>query len=298
MRKEYQAAALALALLAAWSSSAFADLKMKAAMEVFEFVAKKFGKEAVKEGAEAFTKRFVAAAGRHGEEVVASAVRRSGPQALHAIEGAGTHGGKMARLIASHGDEAIICVAKHPKGMELLAKHGESAGVALCKHKGIAEPLIEKLGEPAVSALAKVEARSGRRLAIMAENGELARIGRTVRLMHTIEKYGDKAMDFIWRNKGKLAVASVLGVFLADPEPFINGTKELLEPVMEVPAKMVDSVVAPLAQAPVKAVNNVTEEMGKRTNWTVLGLAVVAGGGFLILRMQKKGVPRAAEHPA
>ena len=35
--------------------------------------------------------------------------------------------------------------------------------------------------------------------------GELAAIGRTPELLGVIAKYGDPAMDFIWRNKVVLA---------------------------------------------------------------------------------------------
>ena len=34
-----------------------------------------------------------------------------------------------------------------------------------------------------------------------------------------IERYGDRALTFVWRNKGALTVATMLETFLADPEP-------------------------------------------------------------------------------
>jgi hypothetical protein len=35
-------------------------------------------------------------------------------------------------------------------------------------------------------------------------------------------------MDFVWRHKGALAVATVLGTFLADPGAFLGGGRELI----------------------------------------------------------------------
>ena len=35
-------------------------------------------------------------------------------------------------------------------------------------------------------------------------------------------------MDFVWRHKGALAVSTVLGAFLAEPEAFLGGGRELV----------------------------------------------------------------------
>ena len=35
-------------------------------------------------------------------------------------------------------------------------------------------------------------------------------------------------MDFVWRHKGALAVTTVLGAFLAEPETFLGGGRELV----------------------------------------------------------------------
>lgn len=64
-------------------------------------------------------------------------------------------------------------------------------------------------------------------------SGELHKLGRTKELLGTIERYGDRAMNFIWRNKSALAVGIALVTFLNDPEPYINGAKKLGEAAME-----------------------------------------------------------------
>ena len=76
--------------------------------------------------------------------------------------------------------------------------------------------------------MAALAPRNARRLAILAEDGALARSGRWGELVAVIERHGDRALSFIWRNKGALAVATVLGTFLADPEAFLRGGRELI----------------------------------------------------------------------
>jgi hypothetical protein len=70
--------------------------------------------------------------------------------------------------------------------------------------------------------------RNARRLTMLAEDGTLARTGRWSELLAVIERHGDRAMDFIWRHKGALAVTTVLGVFLAEPSAFLGGGRELI----------------------------------------------------------------------
>ena len=76
--------------------------------------------------------------------------------------------------------------------------------------------------------MAELAPRNARRLAMLAEDGTLARSGRWGELVAVIERHGDRAMDFVWRHKGALAVATVLGTFLADPEAFLGGGRELI----------------------------------------------------------------------
>ncbi len=86
---------------------------------------------------------------------------------------------------------------------------------------------------------------------MMMDGGELVKIGRTSELMNVVGKYGDNAMSFVWKNKGALLVGTALAAFLSDPEPFINGTKDLATVAANV-------AIEPLAK-----------EIGIRTNWTI-----------------------------
>ncbi|HWG41149.1 MAG TPA: hypothetical protein VN688_00065 [Gemmataceae bacterium] len=262
---------LTLTALALVAPHAAAGGKSKAAQEAAEFVLRKFGKEAAKDGASALARRIERAAVAHGDDVF-KAVRLTGPRSLHLIEEAGVHSKQVARLLAIHGEQGAVYVASRPKALQLVLRHGEGAAAALVKSRGVALPAVESLGKPAIRAFQAIGSpRNARRLAMMAaDGGELARIGRTPELLAVIEKFGDKAMQFIWNHKGALAVTATLAAFLAQPEPFINGAKEITQ-----------TVVKPLAEVPAIAAREGTAEVARTTNWTLVFLAFIAALALL-----------------
>jgi hypothetical protein len=159
----------------------------------------------------------------------------------------------------------------------LFLKHGDAAAAALVKHKGIAEPVIERFGQPAVRALQASNMQSGRRLAMMLEGGELAKIGRSQELLDVIARYGDRAMTFVWQHKGALTTTAGLTAFLANPQAFITGARDITQIVGE-------NAIKPVAQAP----GAVATEIAKGTNWTVIFL--VAGAAGLLYLAAKSGL--------
>jgi hypothetical protein len=265
-----------LALAAAASLAAVptvrADLASKAAQETAEFVLKTFGRKALTEGTETFAERITQSALRHGDDVI-NAVRRVGPSALSLADEAGEQAPRLLRLLSKHGDDAAVWIARRPVGMKLLSQYGDDAAEVLIKHKGLAEPMLEKLGVPAVNALGAIAPRGGRRLAMMSEAGELAAIGRTPELMQVITRHGDAAMDFIWRNKGALAVGTSLTAFLASPKAFIDGTNQLAGTIG-------DAAVKPLVQETGRAISSLI--------WAVL---------VLVVGVPAAGIYLAAKHP-
>jgi hypothetical protein len=220
----------AVALTLAFAGPAHAGLGSKAAGELVEFLTKKFGKEAVGEGAEKLAGRLMKAAARHGDDVLL-AVKKVGPKAIGLVDEAGENAPQMIRLLTHYGDDAARALSR-PRGMALVVRYGDDAARALIKHKGIAEPLLDSMGMPAVKAINALGPQAGRRLAMMAGD-DLAAIGRTPELLEVIARHGDKAMDFVWKHKGVLAGSTALAAFLRDPESFINGTKDLSRAVSE-----------------------------------------------------------------
>jgi hypothetical protein len=107
------------------------------------------------------------------------------------------------------------------------ARHVDGAARAVAPHLKVGMTLVP-LARSSSRAMTALAPRNGRRLAMLAEDGTLTRSGRWGELLAVIERHGDRAMDFVWRHKGALAVTAVLGTFLADPEAFLGGGRELV----------------------------------------------------------------------
>ncbi len=242
-----------------------AQSKADVAREMAEYVMRKFGKEASEEGVDKLTRTIDNLIVKSGDEG-AAAVKKVGPRAFKLIDEAGENGVDAVKLMAKYGDEAVWVVSKQPR-LAMAMNYGDEAAEAMIKHGEMVEPLIGKFGNSASLAFRNVTAQNARRIAMLDESAELATMGRTDELLAVVGKYGDSAMEFIWKNKASLAVAAGLTAFLADPKPFLDGTRDLA-------AVIGTSVVQPIA-----------DEVGKRTNWTLVIVSViVAGAGLLGLR--------------
>jgi hypothetical protein len=283
LKSKITALAVAVLLVAAGVGPARADGKSALAREAADYVLQRFGRQAAKEGAEALARKIESYAARHGDEFYV-AIRKVGPQAFHLVEEAGEHAPQAVRALSRYGEEGAVWIVARPKALKLYAEHGEEAAAALLKHQGIAEPVIEQLGQPAMRALGAVGPQNGRRMAMMLEGGELAQIGRTPEMLSVIEKYGDPACDFVWRNKEALTLTVAATAFLADPEPFITGAKDISGIVAE-------NAVKPLAEVPQTVAKESASEVAKATNWTlVFALVVLAFGSLFAFRMILKRV--------
>jgi len=243
-----------------------AGVTSKAVSEATEYVIKTFGREAAEQGTETLGKQMTKIAGKYGDEGL-DAVRKVGPRGITVIQEAGEHGLDAVKLINRYGDDAVWVISK-PRGMAIFVKYGDDGARALIKHKGIAEEVIEAHGTSAVKALNAVGSQQARQIAMLQKDGVIKAGEQGDELLDVIIKHGDKAMAFIWRNKGALAVTAGLGTFLANPEAYIDGGKELI----------VEGVSRPAVE--------MGKEVARNTNWTVLGIAgIVVLGGLQALRM-------------
>jgi hypothetical protein len=265
----FRSSILTLALFAVATAQALADGKTKAAQEIAELLLQKFGREAAKDGVSTLARRIEQAAITHGDDVF-RAIRRVGPRALPLIEQSGNQAKQVARLLSVYGEAGAVYVANRPQAMQLILRHGERAAAALVKSRGLALPVVESFGEPAIRAFqALASAQNARRLAMMQAGGELAKIGRTPDLLAVIATWGDAGMEFIWKHKEALAVSAALAAFVADPRPFINGAKDLSQVVVE-------NVVRPIANVPAIAAQEGAAEIARNTNWTLVFLVMLA----------------------
>lgn len=257
---------LLVGLVALWGSQGLVlgQGKITVAREIAEMIGRKFSKETMDESVDALTKKVEGLIAKFGDDG-ADAVRNVGPRAMSLIDEAGTDGAATARLLAKFGNDALW-VVENAGRRSMATKLGDDAAHALIKHGAIAEPFLEKVGQPAATAFKMVSAQNGRRIAMLAEENKGLVVDEGPRFFSIIEKFGDRGMDFVWKNKGALAVGAALSAFLANPEPFIDGSQNLAEVVST-------TVAEPLAK-----------EIGSNTNWTttlaVLIVAITAYLGF------------------
>lgn len=223
----------------------------------------RFGRQVAREGTEALARKIETYAARYGEEAFIPAIRKVGPEAFVLVDAAGSDGAKALRVLSRHGEEGATWVLRRPKAMSQFVRLGDDCASVLVKHPGIAEPLVERGGAKAVNALAAVNPQNGRRIAMLMD-GEIGKLPEGEKLLDVIAKYGDRGGQFVWENKGALAVGATLTAFVANPEPFINGTEKL--------AKIGGETVA----------KPIAEGVAKGTNWTVVILVVLAVGGVIL----------------
>ena len=268
---------LAATVLLAVSGAVRADAKSKAIQEVAEEVMARFGSKAGK-SLPALAEKIEGYVGRYGEDALV-AIRRVGPDAFALVDEAGVNGPRAVKVLATYGEEGATNILRRPKAMSQFARFGDDAGAVLVKHPAVAESLIERGGPSGVKALEAVTTRNGRRVAMVME-GDLGKVPRSTELLDVIAKYGDRAAEFVWENKGALAVGTALAAFIANPEPFLNGTTQLAKVAGETAAK-------PLA-----------EGAARGANWTVVILAVLAVVVGMVLLLAVKfgllGRPAAA----
>lgn len=268
---------LGLVIAFALSMPAVGRAQGRAALvrELAEQMLRRAGKEAGEEGVEVLTRKLEGIAARHGDDA-ARAVAKVGPRGITALEEAGEYAPQAIRLMARHGDRAVWVIAKKNR-LALFANLGDDAAESMLRHGQIAEPLLEAYGQPAAAALKTVSSRNARRLAMMADDGTLQKIGRTPELLEVIGRYGDRAADFVWRNKGALAVGTALAAFLANPEAFLSGTADLTRAVA-------DSTVKPVASAAGQFALGVV----RLFFWPLM--AVVLVGMLLVVATRRYGV--------
>lgn len=237
------ASLLALSALCPQSAAA-----RKAARELVEAI----GREALESG-EVRIARLVES---YGDDA-AAAVRRAGAPAVAAME---TWGAPGARILARWGDDGLrVLSAEGDAAVGILAKHGDAAVEFMIKHPGAGRELIAHFGAPPVKAALTTEGVVT--LNRLAE--PIKASGRAAEIMGVVERFGDRACAFLWRNKGVVFGGALLAAFLADPEPYIDGAKTL--------------IVEPAAKA--------ASEAAGQANWTLIFLVLLlAVSGGLVWR--------------
>jgi hypothetical protein len=220
----------------------------RAAREVVEA----FGREAV-EAAEPRVARLIEA---YGDDA-AAALRKVGPPGIQAMERFGAPG---LRILSRWGDDGVRLLAvEGDSAVAALARYGDEAIDLMVRHPGVGRDLLSRFGEQALrSRLTTESVVTLNRLA-----DPIRSSGRTAEIFSVIEKFGDRACEFLWRNKGTIFLAGVLAAFLHDPQPYLDGIKQL--------------VVQPASE--------IARDAAGRTNWTlVVVVSVLIGSAWIGIR--------------
>jgi len=237
-------------LLCLTASPVQAGPASRAVRETAEWIMKKFGKGAAGKTVDEIAEATAKAVARHGDDAL-PLLRAAGHAGFRALDDAAEKAPQVIRLFARKGDEAVWLISE-PKKLALFLKHGDEAADALLKHGGLADDLIARYGDDAVGALTKLSRPTAQRMSMAAREGLFDATPRSGELLPIIRRYGDEAMDFIWKHKRVLATSAGLYAFLSDPQAFLSGVKTLV----------VDPLISPIAQG---------------TNWTLIF------GGLLFL---------------
>jgi len=195
---------LAILVLASGEASAQSAAVRKSAKELVEFLQKRFAREVAEEGAEKLEMRFAQVIAKYGDDAAAAA-RKLGPRVV--LDEVQKHGAAGARILSRHGDQ----------GVRLLATDGPAA-MRVFNHLGDegVELMIRRHGQLTATQLPDLAQ------AIRAS-------GKSSQILAVLEKYGDRACSFIWRNKGVIFSGAVLAAFLADPVAYFEGVKKIAE---------------------------------------------------------------------
>jgi hypothetical protein len=191
-------------VLAGSEASAQSQAARKAARELMDFLRSRFAREVAEEGAERLERRFATVLDRYGNDA-ALAARKVGPKiALHAVTQYESLG---ARVLAKWGD----------KGARLLATEGPAA-----------RRVFQALGDDGIALMiGKHGTLTAARLPELAP--AIASSGRGRDVLAVLERYGDRACAFIWKNKGVIFGTAALAAFLANPAPYLDGLKNIAE---------------------------------------------------------------------
>lgn len=186
---------------------------------------KLFAREVAEVGVESFARQVARYAAEYGDDGL-RALKAVGPNAMRLSAGAGEHAAMATRLMARHGASGADLVA-NARCLKLCSQYGDETAEGLLRHPGVSIDVVEKCGQPAVAALNRINTQNARRLAMLVDEPAFQSTTSRRQLTETIGRFGDQACDFIYRNKGALATATIAAAFFSNPEPFLSGTERL-----------------------------------------------------------------------
>jgi len=220
-------------------------------------------------------KRAMALQEKWGDDALMIA-KKHGVRSLKAIEESGEHGGTLIRL-QKHLGEGAIYLAKNKQGLTIIGKLGDDVAPSLVKHGASANDLLKVYGTRASKALTKVDRRGCAQLNQLHDAKIVGNTGNKAKLFNVVEKYGQRGLDFIWKNKKKLAAAGVLATFVVNPEPYINGTIQLADSAMDKASDVGNTIAA-------------------QVNWNLwIGITIALSSLIIFIKFKSSKPPKSNE---
>lgn len=214
----------------------------RAARELAEELAEQAGKKAGRGFVETASVELGRIAGTCGDESF-DVIRKHGIAAYRVFQKAGDDAGPyLTRAIRVHGDAALR-VGQTAAGRTILREGSDAAIRAVARHGDAAIPLIRQYGDDAAEAFGNLSGLNGRRL-IQAGEERLWTKEQLQALLEPIRMRGDRAMDFIWKNRRVLAGGVLLAAFVANPDPYLNGARKLVaDPIARIASGALGRIV-------------------------------------------------------
>ncbi|MCA9037898.1 MAG: hypothetical protein KDA91_22375 [Planctomycetaceae bacterium] len=175
--------------------------------------------------------------------------------------------GSAAARSAGHG---AVRAVPNTFGRQVLVGTGREAVSAGSSASGV---ILSRLGVHAVGAVNKLSPSAASRVAEM--SADLALSPHRAGWLRLLRDFGDEAADFLWQNKGSVAVAATATAVVLSPEDFLAATGRVAETVVETTGT---NVVEPMVTG---AVNHIAtpliREAAAQFPWTLLcNMALIA----------------------
>lgn len=185
--------------------------------------------------------QVLAIARRYGDDGLVAVSRHGRPAMRVLLNSSDEAAAPVLRMIQRHGDDAVR-MGQSPQGLRILATENDTMFRVMHQTRGQAYPLLDRYGPRGADVLSRLSASESRQL-IQLQRGRHFSDSQFRQILDVVGEYGDRALRFIWEHKGTLALASVFVAFVADPQPFIDGTKDLTGLVMQTAAEQAGETV-------------------------------------------------------
>ncbi len=215
--------------------------KGKAAAALVKQINARILKEAGQEVGERTAKKMAVTIatrfGQQGDDVL----RVMGRSGLEALNKAGRKAGpRYAHNLLQYGDDALR-LAKTPAGRNLLNSGSDIAIRAAIRQGPNALPLISSYGDDAAKALVKIQPQSAQTLSRLQANG-CASKAEFRELLDVVARHGDQSVRYIEQHWKFFLGAGAVAMFVANPDRYLDGAKEITEKIIDKPFDTVRDV--------------------------------------------------------